>query len=90
MAFELALGRSPCLISLGLDLKICHLVDQLISFLGCDPCLLTYLLFCPTERYAVRPVPLVCVCLLSVCPGFLRTIRHAFPGTGLSPDNLPL
>lgn len=84
MAFELALGKSPCLISLGIDLKICHLVDQLISFLGCDSCLLTYLLF------AVRPVSLVCVCLLSVCPGFLGTIRHAFPGTGLSPDNLPL
>ena len=38
------LDKPPCLISLRIGLKICHLADQLTSLLGHDPCVLDHLL----------------------------------------------
>lgn len=61
------LSKSLYLISLGIHLKICHLVDQLINFLGCDLCLLAHLSFYPVD-FCITFVRVS----LSTHPGFLR------------------
>ena len=77
------LHKPPCLISLRTGLKICHLADQLTSFLGHDPCVLDHLLLSLLAHWAVlgggTAVAVLCTCLSPTCPTFPRTLWTHHP-----------